>query len=1046
MQAASTSSRGFPKKKRLGFSKKYNPVLGLFGLLAGFPGILALFSMAAASGDISGKVFRDFNANGIYEDTPTYKEPGVPGVKVKAYAASGSEAASATTAADGSYTLAGLANSTEYRVEFTSLQEGDFSGAYGSGSGTSVQFIRTGLSGATDADLGINYPGHYSNSQNPHVATSGFYSGNPLLTPANYEYHAIWAFPFNASGNLVGTGNANLPLSADIGQKKDLGMAKDLGAVWGMAYSKRTRKIYSAAFTKRHAGFGPQGPGAIYEVPLNGDYSPGSTPALFYAFPASQVGPVDGDGYSAIHGELPGQSGLPSYDTPAFDNVGKTSLGGLDISADEKDLFVINLYDKALKKIDIATKQVTSYAIPDPVINPTPEGGLTWRPFAVKCYRGKTYVGLVVTNELSYNTKDTYSAGAEAETGDREGMTAIVYAFDGASFSQVLSFPLNYTKASTWYYAGKEWLPWTNLFRRVPNGTNPGQPGQGSFRIYPQPWLTDIEFDVNGDMILGIRDRMGDQMGVSNYFPGAPVGPGGTGGPSAVAIGEVLRAGRTGPSSWAIEQGGSVNGSTANSFQATSPGPGNGKYYWGERLRPSDQYNGDLGHGSSSQGGVVQLAGSGKVMTTALSPTDLIYSGGVRRLFSSAGFTNARGTPNSLAGQADDNLDLPGPPSRFDNGPQRPSPGEDDGLYKGAYLYKTGLNGFTHSWNKANGLGDIELLTAPAPVEIGNRVWKDTNHNGIQDPGEEPLAGVIVVLRRVTAGAGQFWVQAVTDSEGRYIFSSDPDRTSTESFRYNIDLRPEWQYSITIFDVSGSNKQPALGNLTPTLPDNDPSENGDARDSDGIAGTTPEGAGYVRTVVTIGQTGENNHTYDFGFYDQGALPVTLSRFEATAEGSSARLTWSTAAELNVSRFEIERSPDAKDWKKIGEVASRQKSGDYTFTDPLPVVGYTSSIRYYRLKMVDLDGTFAYSHIESITFKTDGHRLNVSPNPATDRVNISVENGLTVKRAELYSPQGRLMRTSEKGQIDISGLPPAVYLLKILTSDGKKETRKVVVAP
>jgi hypothetical protein len=110
-----------------------------------------------------------------------------------------------------------------------------------------VQFINTGLSGATGVDLGINYPGHYSNSANPYVATSGFYSGNPLPTPANYEYHTIWAFPFNASGNLVGTGNANLPLNADIDKKRDLGMAKDMGSVWGMAYSKRTRKIYSAA-------------------------------------------------------------------------------------------------------------------------------------------------------------------------------------------------------------------------------------------------------------------------------------------------------------------------------------------------------------------------------------------------------------------------------------------------------------------------------------------------------------------------------------------------------------------------------------------------------------------------------------------------------------------------------------------------------------------------------------------------------------------------------------------------------------------------------
>ncbi len=43
-------------------------------------------------------------------------------------------------------------------------------------------------------------------------------------------------------------------------------------------------------------------------------------------------------------------------------------------------------------------------------------------------------------------------------------------------------------------------------------------------------------------------------------------------------------------------------------------------------------------------------------------------------------------------------------------------------------------------------MGDIELMCDPAPIEIGNRVWNDTDQDGVQDPGEAAIAGVSVQL------------------------------------------------------------------------------------------------------------------------------------------------------------------------------------------------------------------------------------------------------------------------------------------------------------
>ena len=58
--------------------------------------VLNLFSVVI-SAQVSGTVFRDFNANGVKDNSATFNESFVAGVTVKAYDASGSEVGSTTT-------------------------------------------------------------------------------------------------------------------------------------------------------------------------------------------------------------------------------------------------------------------------------------------------------------------------------------------------------------------------------------------------------------------------------------------------------------------------------------------------------------------------------------------------------------------------------------------------------------------------------------------------------------------------------------------------------------------------------------------------------------------------------------------------------------------------------------------------------------------------------------------------------------------------------------------------------------------------------------
>jgi len=208
-------------------------LIRLASVVFGFPATVSLFSMYMAAGEISGTVFRDFNASGTRENTPTYQEPGVPGVIVKAYDAQGGVAATATTDAQGNYTLQGLSTGTFYRVEFTGLQEGDQYGALGASNGSAVQFVKTELNGTSGVDLGINYPAQYASSTNPRIATSAFIAGNPLGGHTGHNTSILWTIPFNANGDHSGTSEL----------RRNVSSSAQLGAIWGLAYNKKAKML-----------------------------------------------------------------------------------------------------------------------------------------------------------------------------------------------------------------------------------------------------------------------------------------------------------------------------------------------------------------------------------------------------------------------------------------------------------------------------------------------------------------------------------------------------------------------------------------------------------------------------------------------------------------------------------------------------------------------------------------------------------------------------------------------------------------------------------
>lgn len=180
------------------------------------------------------------------------------------------------------------------------------------------------------------------------------------------------------------------------------------------------------------------------------------------------------------------------------------------------------------------------------------------------------------------------------------------------------------------------------------------------------------------------------------------------------------------------------------------------------------------------------------------------------------------------------------------------------------------------------------------------------------------------------------------------------------------------------------------------------------------------------------------------------LPVTLISFTAEKNGSenpSAMLKWTTSLETNSDHFEIERSETGKNWANIGYVISNGESTaiiDYSFKDMQPKSGEN----LYRLRMVDKDGTFAFSRIQSVTFDSKNSDLSVYPNPSADKLFIRDFN--TVKDISMSSLSGIIVYKSASfasgnGFVDTSRFSQGMYIVKISRVNGTTTMHKIVVS-
>ncbi len=182
------------------------------------------------------------------------------------------------------------------------------------------------------------------------------------------------------------------------------------------------------------------------------------------------------------------------------------------------------------------------------------------------------------------------------------------------------------------------------------------------------------------------------------------------------------------------------------------------------------------------------------------------------------------------------------------------------------------------------------------------------------------------------------------------------------------------------------------------------------------------------------------------------LPIELLSFTArlNEENNEANLSWETTTETNSSHFEIEKSKDGINFTAISEVKAMgfsEENVQYRFIDTAPF-----NITYYRLKQVDLDGSYVYSEVRSVFILQGEKNITLHPNPLTNGAILHVQ-GLPIDKSisfQIFTLQGKIiydnvLHNQSNYEILIQNFPSENYIYTIMDKDNIIKSGKLIIA-
>ena len=180
---------------------------------------------------------------------------------------------------------------------------------------------------------------------------------------------------------------------------------------------------------------------------------------------------------------------------------------------------------------------------------------------------------------------------------------------------------------------------------------------------------------------------------------------------------------------------------------------------------------------------------------------------------------------------------------------------------------------------------------------------------------------------------------------------------------------------------------------------------------------------------------------EYRVYVNQFVPLAASIISFTGKNNSNlnSLRWTVSNEQTVKQYEIERSKNGVEFTKFATVQSTRQ-GTYLINDDITAeIGKTF---YYRIKIVDVDGSYRYSTIVTIVINQKNQFVTVMPNPFVDKLRVQINSTIQGKaRLTISDLSGRKLLTKNITVIagitnvdieETAGFSNGNYLLNMIT--------------
>ena len=218
--------------------------------------------------------------------------------------------------------------------------------------------------------------------------------------------------------------------------------------------------------------------------------------------------------------------------------------------------------------------------------------------------------------------------------------------------------------------------------------------------------------------------------------------------------------------------------------------------------------------------------------------------------------------------------------------------------------------------------------------------------------------------------------------------------------------------------------------------------------------TTPlnqVGDSYSFDITTDAATKGDNR-FEIALLGTAVLPTTLTSFTAQLQTSNkVAINWTSVTEVNADYYQLQRSTTGNSFTTIDKVAAKGV-GAYTYLDDLSSINNFPPSIYYRLQMVDKDGTITYSKVVSCQLLIANKALSIYPDPVEAtlfaQVTTSKAGKVTIvvtdmQGKKVYNQTAAVNAGITTLSVDTTGLLAGSYVLVITNSDGEHQQQNFV---